>query len=285
MSTSICKAKDPKFCRYHTSLQKQEQTLLQKIHNLFSGTGRSELPPYPDMPTTLERSNLLKTLENIEINPEDALRELGQLQRPADKVSHPNQDLGFNYYPLWAYVPSKEKYNQDLEEANEQLYKQQLNFTAPESKLAEALGFKSHRLNKDTELLQRSYGYHIPEEDFSGEDSYKMENFLVYKGVPVAYCEYAYVKDKPEIPPIIFGVEVQKQYRGFKLGSKLKAFINTQLSTRLHSDNIYTREGLKHMEKSPIWDKLKNKEPVIVDTPIRFVRKWNILMTSNVENF
>lgn len=285
MVSSICKAKDPTNCRYHTSLQQKEQTLLQKIHNLFSGTGRSELPPYPEMPTTLERSNLLKTLENIDINPEDALRELNQLRRPADKVSLPNQALGFNYYPMWAYVPELEQYNQHLEEANEQLYKQQLNFVAPESKLAEALGFRSQRLNEDTELLQRTYGYYMPEEEFTGKDTYKMENFLVYKGVPVAYCEYAYMKDDSEIPPLIFGVEVQKQYRGFKLGSKLKAFINTQLSTRLHSDNIYTTDGLKYMEKSPIWEKIKDKEPVMVDTPTQFVRKWNTLITSNVENF
>lgn len=288
MPKTECKAKDPTTCYYHSS-QKKESRILEKLQKLlYKSVSPKDTEVLTYTPLTPETEQLLKSLQDIEPQQEHKISTLEEMIKKdrKNKLSKGNQALGFRYYPEWtSYTPRRENYLNLMEKANERLHNPTPQLTNPTSKLADRLGFSSQRLDKDTEILYRTYSYYMNEPELRNLPTYKMENYIIYRGSAVAYCEYAYTPTEEHMPPVLQGIEVREEYRGHQLSERLKLLLNSQLKTELHTDNIYTAAGAKHLSEYPVWEGTGVKNRYIVEGQRRFVTNWNILKSENINHF
>lgn len=140
-----------------------------------------------------------------------------------------------------------------LREIASRVFRDDVTFNAPQWELAANLGFLSIRMDDGSEVLMTSFAWH--EEDFSdaGYSVDMTEAYWVRDGVPVAYYSFVMgTEDKPT-PPLIYRTEVRADYRGERLASQFKKKLNSMLTTKLHSQGIYTTAGYHAIDRSPVW--------------------------------
>lgn len=285
MSNTInkCRAKNPSTCVYHGSPEnKREANIITKLKNLFADMDKSSQQCSLQTPEAL---NLIQITDAINpTNPEhqlysreQAIKDLGQ------DNSRPNKDLGFRYYPAYSEYTPAFYYTDTLETEAGNLYSTIPKFAKPKNEVAELLGFTSQKLDANTEVLHRMYSYYVGDGPYEDMDIYMVENILVKNNTPIAYYDF-YHESGNKIPPLIQSAEVRPEYRGHKLASAFKSFLNSQLKQPLHSNNYYSHAGYNAIDRSPVWE--GEPETKIEDLGHkRFMQNWNALYTHNLEVF